>query len=289
MAWEKVPPLAVMQRLFVDRWWANGGNVIEAVEFAGYELPNPSARASKGRHLLASKPVRAYLDYLRQKDKQERIMREEQAAKIAARAAVEAAREGEIKKLADMVTVPHESLTEENGDLGAVSAAVVGATAQQAQPQKNADNCIYGPICDDGEDLETADMQASSSIVDESGRGRLHVVQHTTSGAGMLLPPTQIIPADGETKYGAELTPTEVREILANIARGNENGMRDARVRMKAIELAMRNLGMLVDLSVKASVDGREARKALTKEERDAEVKRLEGYIAKVKKTRLSE
>lgn len=102
-----------------------------------------------------------------------------------------------------------------------------------------------------------------------------------------MLPPDVLVPADAALRYGRELTPVEVREILANIARGNETGMKDARVRMKAIELAMRNLGMLVDLSVKASLDGAEKRKAMTSEERDAEIAKIERHLAEAKTMRL--
>lgn len=95
------------------------------------------------------------------------------------------------------------------------------------------------------------------------------------------MPPVIAVPCKA---VGRELTVQEVRELLANIARGNERSMSDSRTRMRAIELAMRNMGMLVDmqLTANATVAGPDVR-AMTAEERSAELQKLEAFFADIK------
>jgi hypothetical protein len=84
---DRIPSITVQQRLFVDRWWGNGGNIIEAVEYAGYQgHPSPADKAKHGRRLLASRNVKKYLDYLRAQHKAEEAAKRKAAATAAAAA-----------------------------------------------------------------------------------------------------------------------------------------------------------------------------------------------------------
>lgn len=281
--YETVPNLTVSQRLFVERWWVNGGDVLDAVTYAGYEgLPTPSEKIQKGHRLLSSKPMKEYIAYLHRREKAERQAAAEKkafvVAQAAARAAVGVAREAG-QAAADLVSRAPYPVKSTGKQPEQETGSQIEEHDRRVGQGAGVESCVESGIAG----AESCVESGVESGIFRPGSDRMQIKKDVgpLSSEG-LLPPEVMLPADAQTEYGRELQPKEIRELLTNIARGNELGMRDARVRLRAIELAMRNLGMLVDLSLKANVDATSPDK-LTVEERDAKVKELEAYLNKVK------
>jgi len=298
MRYEVIPPLTVMQRLFVDRWWVNGGNIVEAIEHAGYDgLPTPSDKAKKGRRLLAAKPVQRYIDYLKEAEQRAREREAERNAAIAkeraARAVEEAARRGQSS--ADLVCgsegTGEKGVSGASGTEGLGDVAVPGCGHEEggneADPISTGETGAIDSVASENVDGSIGCVDgsgsSSSSCVDRPGAPRLYVREDLgPEAAGALIPSSVMVPASPSQEYGRELSPKEIREILADIARGAVHNMRDSRSRMRAIELAMRNLGMLVDASLRVNVDA-DQQKQLTAAERKERLSELEGFFEKVK------
>lgn len=306
---EKIPPLTVQQRLFVDRFWSNGGNMVEAVEFADYRgYPTGSDKAKKARQLLASKPIKAYIAYLRAAAKADERQRAEAKALAEIRArdkAQEETQEGgkaseslggipKIRQLSkDVKDRDFHSSNEDgsNGQLDSLHVEGLGTgngSYPQGYPQaEEGGYSVPTPshispdfgIKPEPPNCPPPDPNWSASWPG-APRGSA-LVGASTLMAGTILPPT----AAGQPQHwvSRELTPVEVRELLADIARGNQRGMTDSRVRMRAIELAMRNMGMLVEMSLSATAKVGEEAKAMSPAERDAEMLRLESFIQSIR------
>lgn len=250
----------MQQRLFADRYWVNGGDLIEAVEFAGYSgLPSPSERAKKGRRLLATKPIDDYLTYLYRRSKAERLAQRKDEKIAEARAQAELRRDpmgvDQVNALID--TIAPCADPDISGD--ALKGAPMGSVGVSVEGSSAPDVSLHWR----GAERERAPMELGSRQ------------------AGTLMPP--VIQVE-QSPYGRELCDREIREVLASIARGNEPGMKDARIRMRALELAMRERGMLVDRQLTATADL--SPKNLTAEERDERIKRLTAFMEAAKSTK---
>lgn len=255
MAHDVVPSLTVQQRLFADRWWANGGDLCEAVDFAGYKgLSTRSELARKGRQLLSLKRMKDYMAFLRRQAKRAHE--------------VEIVRKAAIREQLgqDLRSVSGDSGTSELSESSQSEVPVEGLRVEVGGEE----GAVEGQVGQLEGQVVGIDGQVNGQSMDlRAGDPRLYTAEQLGTGVAVA--------------YGRELTPQEVRELLARVARGAETGMRDARTRLRAIELAMKNMGMLVDLSFSAKTDLSPAAKALSAKERSAEIERLEGYLAKVK------
>jgi hypothetical protein len=258
MSGDKIPSITVQQRLFVDRWWSNGGNMIEAVEFAGYQgMPTPSDKAKRGRQLLASRAVKKYIGYLRALHKAE-----EDAARRREDGAGGISKTGKQAVGADGAVAAGHGLSGLNGGSGAFVGDLEGGSG-----------CDLGA----GSGVNVVDPRPGAS------RG-YSLVELGSKASGTLLPQAVALPPSPAERYGDTSCPEEVRAFWVNIMRGNEKGMFDGRMRMRASELLARNMGMLVDMSLSATANvsnGMDV-KAMTPEERAAELARLESYLTKL-------
>jgi hypothetical protein len=100
-----------------------------------------------------------------------------------------------------------------------------------------------------------------------------------------MLPPSTTLPPTSAERWGDQASVDEVRAFWLGIMRGNERGMSDSRMRMRASELLARHMGMLVDLSLSATAtaaaNGPDVR-SMTVEERAAETAKLEAFMARL-------
>lgn len=256
MGGEKVPALTVQQRLFADKWWTNGGDLIEAVTFAGYAgYPANKDKAKKGRQLLASRPVKIYVEYLRKKHVLDHKFRPVD--------------HGVGKEYPDPTTSLHNV---ENSD-----SSNNCDNSSPVEQSKEADT-----VAGSGNDGKDNGVYVSKSVVGSGPEGvAVELPQELMSG--ILLPPSAGKRNVGPVPQYGTADRDEVRDFWTSVMRGQERDMTDGKIRMRASELLARNMGMLVELQITGTVGSDQTYANLTPNERLDEIAKIEAYLGKTK------
>lgn len=242
----KIPrPPTTNEKLFVERFWNNGGDLVDAVNYAGLAPAGflDADRARKGRQLLASKPVAFYL----------RRLRELHKAQVRAS-------EGGVSGGAAEGEAPVNQGDSASGD--GVEKSAGGATKNQKM----------GAFRPGG--LES---RSPESYLPRHTSTHIDVDAVLPPGAAAVL---REMAAEADAKLPRIATPDEIKVFLSDVMRGRDKSFGDARIRLRACELLMRNLGMLVEAQVVANVTPNQS---MSPAERQAELERLEGYLAAVR------